>query len=135
MSKPSKHRPRTNSSERILTIADVVCCDCGGAVDSFMIPDAVWDGLGYDVEDYACMSCVARRLNPSNPVPDDVGTYLQLEISRQRARFGLAGVRRPEFLGEQIMPEGHLCATFTGKMASVPKESTFSRRVKTKGKA
>jgi hypothetical protein len=127
MSKTNKYRPRTNSSERILPINGVACCDCGGAVELFGVPDAVWDGLGYRVEDYACMRCVARRLNPSNPVPDDVGNYLQLEISRQRKRFGLGGVRNVKSMGV-ILPEGYLVATCSStEVTSVPKESTINR--------
>jgi len=106
----------------ILIIEDVVCCDCGGVVETFMIPDKVWDGLGYALGDYACMSCVARRLNPSHP---DV--ELQVEISRQRKRFGLEGVRKVKSMGV-FLPEGYLCAVGkSDEMTSVPKESAVSR--------
>lgn len=52
-----------------IVFADVKCCDCGGAVDVFVIPDNVWDGLGFAPEAFACLACVAKRLNPDNP-PD-----------------------------------------------------------------
>jgi hypothetical protein len=72
-----------------ITISDKPCVDCGGTVTLFLIPDKVWDGLGYALRDFACLACVARRLNPKIN-PSELGE----EIYRQRRRFRLKKVNR-----------------------------------------
>jgi hypothetical protein len=62
-------------------IADVKCCDCDGEVEIFSIPDKVWDGLNFTLDAFACMKCVAKRLNPNN-LPSDVVKGLNEEIFR-----------------------------------------------------
>jgi hypothetical protein len=46
-----------------ILISDRTCVDCGGPVTLFGVPDKVWKALGFDKE-YACLACVAHRLNP-----------------------------------------------------------------------
>jgi hypothetical protein len=69
-------------------IDGVVCCDCGGAVEAFGIPDAVWDGLGFEPGDFACVACVGRRVNPKLN-PKHARHWLPKEIAKQKRRFGL----------------------------------------------
>jgi hypothetical protein len=69
----------------ITVIKDLKCCDCGGRVEYYFVPDKVWDAL-FPVRDAACITCCAKRLNPDNP-PDLLG--LEAEIYKQRERFGL----------------------------------------------
>lgn len=73
-----------------ILVTDRRCLDCGGPVTIFLIPDKVWDGLGYALADYACLACVSRRLNPQYPDPENVTA----EIYRQRRRFKLKSVNR-----------------------------------------
>jgi hypothetical protein len=69
----------------IAVIKDLKCCDCGGRVEYYFVPDKVWDAL-FPIRDAACITCCAKRLNPDNP-PDLLG--LEAEIYKQRERFGL----------------------------------------------
>jgi hypothetical protein len=69
----------------IAVIEDLKCCDCGGQVEYYFVPDKVWDAL-FPVRAAACIICCAKRLNPDNP-PDLLG--LEAEIYKQRERFGL----------------------------------------------
>ena len=71
-----------------ITVSDAACCDCGGAVTLFCIPDKVWCGLGLTTE-WLCLSCVARRLNPAITA-DELGG----EMYRQRRRFRLKRINR-----------------------------------------
>lgn len=70
-----------------ISISDRTCVDCSGPVTVFMVVDKVWDGLGFAVKDWACLECVARRLNPEHP-PDTLGKLNDL-IVRRRRRFKL----------------------------------------------
>src|ERR1700722_10806948 len=70
-----------------VAISDMKCVDCGGPCAMFMVVDKVWDGLGFEVADWACLECVARRLNPEHP-PDTLGKLNDL-IVRRRRRFKL----------------------------------------------
>jgi hypothetical protein len=70
-----------------VTITDRTCVDCGGACTVFAVANNVWDGLGLPLEDWICLGCFARRLNPENP-PTNVGE-LRAEIVSQRRRFKL----------------------------------------------
>lgn len=74
-----------------LTVDDVACCDCGGAVEAFAVPDAVWDGLGYKPGDFACVACTGRRLNPELDPQIVRGNWywIKKELHRQRRKFGL----------------------------------------------
>lgn len=73
--------------EGSVTVTDKICIDCGGEVTVFAVADKVWDGLGLPLEDWICLGCFARRLNPENP-PSNVAE-LHNEIVRQRRRFKL----------------------------------------------
>lgn len=67
---------------------DAVCADCGGDVGIYyLVPDALWDGLGYKLQDWACLDCLAKRLNPTNPATDPY--LLAKEINRQKRKFAL----------------------------------------------
>jgi hypothetical protein len=57
--------------QTIILISDRKCVDCGGQVPAFMIPDKVWDGLGFALADWSCLACVGRRLNPALKHPED----------------------------------------------------------------
>ena len=70
-----------------INIIDKKCAACRGPVTAFMIPDKVWDSLGFFLDDWACLSCVANRINPKNP-PTTV-EQLNREIIGQRRRFKL----------------------------------------------
>src|SRR5947207_1325007 len=72
------------------------CVDCGGPTHAFVVPDKVWDGLGFPLEAFACFGCFAKRLNPSDP-PDV--EHIDDEIYKQRKRFRLKRFNR--FLGEK----------------------------------
>jgi hypothetical protein len=74
----------------MIRIVDRTCVDCGGEVTLYMVPDKVWDGLGFQLQDYACLDCFARRLNPENP-PTDLD-QLPDEIIRQYRRFKLKAI-------------------------------------------
>jgi hypothetical protein len=69
-----------------LVINEAVCCDCGGQVELYNIPNAAWNGLGFRAAQFACLGCVAKRLNPSNP-PDSLEQIAQ-QIDK---RFPSAG--------------------------------------------
>jgi hypothetical protein len=73
--------------EKSVTVTDKTCVDCGGEVTVFAVADKVWDGLGLRLEDWICLGCFARRLNPENPPSNIVD--LREEIVRQRRRFKL----------------------------------------------
>jgi hypothetical protein len=73
----------------IILISDRNCVGCGGRVQAFMLPDKVWDGLGFALEDWSCLACVGRRLNPALEHPEDPYQINQ-EIIQQRHRFQLA---------------------------------------------
>jgi hypothetical protein len=82
----------------------LACCDCGTDVGpfggGFVVPDKVWDGLGFPLECYACLECLAKRLNPTNPpAEDEIGD----EIYRQRKRFKLKHVNK--WLGDKLEGE------------------------------
>lgn len=72
----------------IILISDRKCVDCGGQVPAFMIPDKVWDGLGFALDDWPCLACVGRRLNPALKHPEDP-FEINREIIEQRRRFHL----------------------------------------------
>jgi hypothetical protein len=115
----------------VLTIKDVRCVDCRGAVELFAIPDAVWDGLGYALGDYACMSCVYHRLG--TPKHDDMDD-MQEEITRQRLRFGLSE-NENESMGVPL-PEGRFVVIFNSdEMTSVPYAATISNRISSSERA
>lgn len=94
--------------ERV-TITDVTCCDCKGAVTAFLIPDKVWLALGLSKE-WICLFCLARRLNPHltanelNLTPDEfssvVASVIDEEISRQKRKFRLKAINR--YGGEKV---------------------------------
>jgi hypothetical protein len=115
---------------------NIQCCDCGKAVESFVIPDKVWDGLGFPLEAHACLACVAKRLNPTSPPDAD---HLEGEIYRQRRRFKLKRVNKA--LGEKnLLPEDRLLVTFNladglydGWSTEAIKAVNASRRVRIKG--
>jgi hypothetical protein len=82
----------------------LTCCDCetdvGPFGGGFIVPDKVWDGLGFPLECYACLKCLAKRLNPTNPpAADEIGD----EIYRQRKRFKLKHVNK--WLGDKLEGE------------------------------
>jgi hypothetical protein len=72
----------------IILISDRQCVDCGGPVPAFMVPDKVWDGLGFAVDDWSCLACVGGRLNSALEHPDDP-FEINREIIEQRHRFHL----------------------------------------------
>lgn len=72
----------------IILISDRKCVDCGGPVPAFMLPDKVWDGLGFALDDWPCLACVGRRLNPALEHPEDP-FQINREIIEQRHRFHL----------------------------------------------
>lgn len=72
-----------------MDISDVGCCDCGGRVELYIMPDPVWCGLGFALADDACLACVAWRLNPAVTVE-----FIDVEIYRQRNRFRLDNVNK-----------------------------------------
>jgi len=78
----------------------LACCDCGTDVGpfggGFIVPDKVWDGLGFPLECYACLECLAKRLNPTNPPAED---EIEDEIYLQRKRFKLKHVNK--WLGDK----------------------------------
>src|ERR1700722_716644 len=76
-------------SDQII-ITDRKCTACRGPVTAFMIPDLVWDALGFFLDDWACLSCVANRWSPKKP-PSTID-QLNQEIIRQRRRFKLKEV-------------------------------------------
>lgn len=81
--------------ERKLTtvrITDRTCVDCGGPVTLFLVPDKVWDQLGYEVDAFACLACVGRRLNPHLKTFD--AESISVEMYRRRKRFKLKTINR-----------------------------------------
>jgi len=78
----------TLGGQAIILISDRKCVDCGGQVPAFMIPDKVWDGLGFALDDWACLACVGVRLNPALEHPEDP-FQINREIIQQRQRFHL----------------------------------------------
>jgi hypothetical protein len=84
-------QPRLLGDPKQILISDRPCVDCGGPVHVFLVPDKVWDGLGYALDDYACLACVAHRLNPElEPDAESVSK----EIYKQRRRFKLKNFNR-----------------------------------------
>ena len=88
-----------------VTVSDRPCCDCGGVVTLFGVPDKVWQGLGLTTE-YICLHCLAKRLNPditADAIGDEIGDAIGDEMYRQRRRFKLTktnrylGVRMPGY--------------------------------------
>lgn len=114
---------------------NIQCCDCGRAVESFIIPDKVWDGLGFPLEAHACLACVAKRLNPTSPPDAD---NLEGEIYSQRRRFKLKNVNKA--LGEKnLLPGGRFLLKFAlepglydGLSEAAIKAVNASRRVRVK---
>lgn len=74
--------------QAVILISDRKCIDCGGRVQAFMIPDKVWDGLRFDLDDWPCLACVGRRLNPALEHSEDP-FEINREIIQQRHRFHL----------------------------------------------
>jgi hypothetical protein len=74
--------------QAIVLISDRKCVDCSGRVPAFMIPDKVWDGLGFALDDWSCLGCVGRSLNPALEHPGDP-FEINREIILQRHRFHL----------------------------------------------
>lgn len=60
-------KPGQMEVHHLLVINEATCCDCGGQVESYNIPNVAWNGLGFEADDFACLDCVARRLNPQKP--------------------------------------------------------------------
>jgi hypothetical protein len=75
------------ATRKMIRVSDRRCVDCGGSVTLFLVPDKVWDGLGFKPGDFGCIKCVARRLNPQRPPTNR--NQLAKEILRQRRRFKL----------------------------------------------
>jgi hypothetical protein len=71
-----------------ILISDRTCVDCGGRVQAFMIPDKVWDGLGFALDDWLFLACVGRRLNSALEHPGDP-FQINRQIIQQRHRFHL----------------------------------------------
>jgi hypothetical protein len=87
-------RPTDPATE--VTVDDVVCCDCGGRVTLFAVPDSVWDGLGYPPDAWACFECVGKRLNPelkSEEVRQWIGGRSGSNVTSSIWRIG-SGTRR-----------------------------------------
>jgi hypothetical protein len=105
-------------------IDDVTCCDCGGRCEAtFVLPNKVWDGLGFALGAFACFACIARRLNPNNPPQD--ADQLTEEIYRQRRRFKLKRINK--FLGHKL--EGYLSTlTIEESIKSIPKLAMLQGR-------
>lgn len=95
MKRNNSYGGRTLPDTVPITISDRTCVDCGGLPHNFIVADKVWDGLGLKLDDWICVPCLARRLNPDHPPK----THREIckEIARQRKRFDLDS--RNYFLG------------------------------------
>jgi hypothetical protein len=111
-----------------VTVDDVVCCDCGGVVTLFAIPDAVWDGLGYAPGDFACLACVGKRLNPELKLSaENIHYWIRREIIRQHRKFGLSKSKPFRMATENLLLPHVLIVLVSDTVASVPRSVALSR--------
>lgn len=108
----------------VVTIDGVVCCDCGGAVECYAVPDAVWDGLGYSPGDFACVACLGFRLNPKL-AREHVKHWLPKELHRQRRKFGLHG--KTSFTSMKVRTPSLFVPVVSDEVGSIPKAAAINR--------